>query len=71
MGGLQDFQRCCENIAKNIEKQGKAARGRVQGRMVNVEGKLYPFAVAVPVRVTDGSYVWVHIADNKAVVIGA
>lgn len=68
--GLADWEKCCKTIAAYQQKCGKAARGRIQGAAVSVDGKLYPFDVAVPVTITDGKYVWVHISDNRAVVIG-
>ena len=68
--GLKDWEKCCKTIAAYQQKCGKAAQGRIQGQSVLVDGKLYPFDVAVPVTISDGKYVWVHISDNKAVVIG-
>lgn len=68
---IKEFQRTCENIAKRQLTAGQAARGKIQAGVVNVNGRLYPYDVAVPVSVHDGSYVYVHISDNKAIVIGA
>lgn len=68
--GLADWEKCCEKIAKYQEKCGRAAQGRIQGQSVLVDGKFYPFDVAVPITIVDGKSVWVHISDNRAVVIG-
>ena len=67
---LQKWQQCCEDIAKYVNNAGKASYGTVQGGMVNVNGKLYPYKTAVPMTVIEGSKVYVHITDNTAVVIG-
>lgn len=68
--GLQNWQQCCENIAKYVNNAGKASYGVIQGDMVNVDGKLYPYKTAVPMTVFEGSKVYVHITNNTAVIIG-
>ena len=70
MSGLKDWQRCCENIKKYVDKSGRASYGTIQGSSVNVDGKLFPYKLAVPMSVTDGSKVFVHITDGIAVIIG-
>lgn len=70
MAGLADFEKACQEIAKNVQNAGHAAEGTIQGSMVNVNGQLYPYEVAVPINVHSGSRVWVHLAGSKAVVIG-
>lgn len=67
---LREFESVCKEIAERQKNAGKAAQGRIEGRSVNVEGRLYPFDVAVPITIHDGLLVWVHISDNRAVVIG-
>lgn len=70
MAGLRDWQKCCENIKAYVDKAGMAAYGTIQGGNVNVDGKLYAYKIAVPMAVTEGMKVFVHISNNVAVIIG-
>lgn len=67
---LREFEKVCKEIAERQKNAGKAAQGKIEGMSVNVDGRLYPFDVAVPINIYDGLLVWVHISDNRAVVIG-
>ena len=70
MDGLKRWQKCCENLKKQIDNAGKAVYGTIQGNSVNVDGRLYAYKLAVPMALEDGNKVFVHISDNKAVIIG-
>lgn len=68
--GMAELRREVQEMYRQVESAGKAQRVKVQGKSAVIEGKPYPLEVAVPIHVRDGKKVWVHVSDNKAVVIG-
>lgn len=70
MNGLERWKKCCEELKKQMDKAGKASYGTIQGDSVNVEGRLYTYKLAVPMSISDGAKVYVHISNDVAVIIG-
>lgn len=68
---LAELQKAVQDMYSYADKQGKAVRGQIMdGSCVLVDGRSYPYKVAVPVHCYAGKRVYVHITDGKAVVIG-
>ena len=67
---LAKLQNIMNTLYKNMDNAGKARRAKIQGSSVLVDGKIYPVNSAVPVNLRDGKYVYVHISNNNATVIG-
>lgn len=58
------------NARKKAEQ--KAQRGMIQGGMVRIGSRSYPFKAAVDVNTEDGCLVWVQISKaGTAVIVGA
>lgn len=68
--GMAELRREVQEMYRQIESAGKAKRVKIQGKSAIVDGKPYPVECAVPINAKDGKTVWVHVSDNKAVIIG-
>ena len=70
LAGLKEALRQKQKKNKNSEGSG-ITRGLISGDFVCVNGKSYPYTLAVDVTVHNGQYVWCELYGNRAVVVGA
>lgn len=69
---LSEFKQIMDAFWDNVEKQGKACRGTIQdANTVLIDGKTYPYDIAVAINCTAGKKVYCHLQNGKAVVIGS
>ena len=74
MGGIEGLADALRVGMRNTRKKSeqKARRGVIQGGMVRIGSRSYPFRVAVDVSAEDGSLVWALISPaGTAVIVGA
>ena len=63
----------CSAVANAIKREvdnNGIMRGKVSSNMIQVAGRSYPFTVAVDIPIDDGTWVYVMITNNRAVVVG-
>lgn len=72
MAGRDDLVRLIASTKKRRQNGGGIKLAKVSGGTVDVDGRRYPFDVAVDVPVNDGDYVYVLLNDGRtrAVVVG-
>jgi len=74
MNGVERLADALRIGMKNARKKSeqKAKRGVIQGGMVRIGARSYPFKAAVDVNTEEGSFVWVQISQaGTAVIVGA
>lgn len=74
MNGVQGLADAIHIGMKRVREKSeqKARRGVVQGGMVRIGSKSYPFKAAVDVNTEDGCLVWVQISQGgTAIIVGA
>ncbi len=74
MNGIEGLADAIRTGMRNARKKSeqKAQRGVIQGGMVRIGSRSYPFKAAVDVNTNDGTLVWVQISQaGTAVIVGA
>lgn len=70
LAGLREVLRQREQKKKETKGSG-ITRGLISGGTVSIQGKSYPYTLAVDVTVHNGQYVWCELYGNRAVIVGA
>ena len=63
----------CSAVASAVKREANnngIFRGKVIGDIMQVAGRSYSYTVAVDIPIDDGDWVYVMLANNRAVVIG-
>jgi hypothetical protein len=72
---LDDLSRAVSDAMRQRMQQSGSQqatkRGMITGSAINIEGRSYPYSVAVDMAVSPGDWVWVVLYNNiRAVVVG-
>lgn len=66
-----------EDTVKKIVRQSKGSQdnrirqGRINGSMVIIGARSYPYTLAVDINIKNGMYVWAELYNGTAVIVGA
>lgn len=66
-----------EETVKKIVRQSKSSQdnrirqGRINGNMVIIGARSYPYTLAVDINIKNGMYVWAELYNGTAVIVGA
>lgn len=59
-------------VQQSKETQDKRIRqGRIDGDMVIIGARSYPYTLAVDINIKNGMYVWAELYNGTAVIVGA
>jgi len=68
--GIESLCNAVASAVKRDSDQDNIKHAKVSGSIVQVDGRSYPYTVAVDMLVSNGDWVYVAIVNNRAVVVG-
>lgn len=78
MAGMAELYAIFQKMARAQQKktsqreESSIRQGLIAGSHVMIDGKLYPYTVAIDMKVVEGMYVWCEISrSGMAVIVGA
>lgn len=74
MNGLNGLRNAIlehERQAANVKENNQLYRGLIKGEMVFINGRGYPYKLAVDINVIDGMYIYCNLYQSIAIIIGA
>lgn len=71
--GLLGLEETVKKIVRQSEgsQDNRIRQGRINGDMVIIGVRSYPYTLAVDINIKNGMYVWAELYNGTAVIVGA